>query len=86
MQPLSGSLTQAQDVADRLAHVRWTLTTDGTLTADDADLPALRTTAVHGDTRLLSGERSRTTLSASSPSGWMPVWYARLRVTPCDWT
>ncbi|MEU6652771.1 M48 family metalloprotease [Streptomyces sp. NPDC046900] len=76
VQPLSGSLTQAQDVADRLAHVRWTLTTDGTLTADDADLPALRTTAVHGDTRLLSGERSRTT-DVSVITIWMDARLVR---------
>ncbi|SNX66338.1 Zn-dependent protease with chaperone function [Streptomyces sp. TLI_55] len=74
-EPLSGSLTQAQDLADRLAHVGWTLSPDGTLTATGADLPELRTTVVHDGTRLLRGERTRTT-DVSATTTWVE---ARLR-------
>ncbi|MCX5336429.1 M48 family metalloprotease [Streptomyces sp. NBC_00140] len=70
VEPLSGSLTQAQDMADRLAHARWTLSPDGTLTAQDADLPELRTTAVHDGTRLLHGEHTRTT-DVSTTTTWV---------------
>lgn len=70
VKPLSGSLTQAQDMADRLAHARWTLSPDGTLTAEDTDLPALRTTAVHGGTRFLHGEHTRTT-DVSTTTTWV---------------
>ncbi|MGW2721744.1 M48 family metalloprotease [Streptomyces sp. NPDC001492] len=67
---LSGSLTQAQDMADRLAHVRWTLSPDGTLTVTGADLPEMRTTVVHDGTRLLRGERTRTT-DVSATTTWV---------------
>ncbi|MFJ2239295.1 M48 family metalloprotease [Streptomyces sp. NPDC087859] len=70
VEPLSGSLTQAQDIADRLAHAHWTLSPDGTLTTLDADLPELRTTAVHDGTRLLHGERTRTT-DVSTTTTWV---------------
>jgi len=67
---LSGSLTQAQGTADRLAHARWTLSPDGTLTATGADLPELRTTVVHDGTLVLRGERTRTT-DVSATTTWV---------------
>ncbi|MHB9863753.1 M48 family metalloprotease [Streptomyces sp. YIM S03343] len=75
--PLLGSPAQAQDVADRLAHAHWTLGPDGTLTADGADLPVLGTTAVQGGTRLLHGERTRTT-DVSATTTWLD---ARLSIS-----
>ncbi|MFF4275739.1 M48 family metalloprotease [Streptomyces sp. NPDC001536] len=70
VEPLSGSLTQAQDIADRLAHARWTLSPDGTLATEDTGLPELRTTAVHDGTRLLHGEHTRTT-DVSTTTTWL---------------
>ncbi|MEU0430053.1 M48 family metalloprotease [Streptomyces sp. NPDC006290] len=68
--PLSGTRTQAQEVGDRLRGARWTLHDDGTLTADLAELPVLRTTSVDATTRLLTGERTeRTDISATTT--WM---------------
>jgi Zn-dependent protease with chaperone function len=75
---LSGSLTQAQDMADRLAHARWTLSRDGTLTTEEGDLPELSTTAVHNGTHLLHGEHTRTT-NVSTTTTWVD---ARLRTQP----
>ncbi|MER6421036.1 hypothetical protein [Streptomyces sp. NPDC001137] len=69
-EPLSGSLAQAQDVADRLTDVHWTLSPDGTLSASGADLPELRTAVVHDGTRLLRGERTRTT-DVSATTTWV---------------
>ncbi|MFC8342444.1 M48 family metalloprotease [Streptomyces sp. NPDC057280] len=74
--PLSGSLSQAQDMADRLTHARWRLSPDGTLTAAGPDFPALRTTVVHDGTRLLRGERTRTT-DVSATTTWVE---ARLHI------
>ncbi|MFF2021321.1 hypothetical protein ACFVW2_05855 [Streptomyces sp. NPDC058171] len=51
----------ARDTADRIARARWSLGSDGTLTADLDEVPVLRTTSADGDTRVLSGERTRTT-------------------------
>lgn len=62
-------------MADRLTHARWTLSPDGTLTAAGPDFPALRTTVVHDGTRLLRGERTRTT-DVSATTTWVE---ARLR-------
>ncbi|MER6184853.1 M48 family metalloprotease [Streptomyces sp. NPDC001652] len=70
VKPLSGSRTQAQNMADRLAHARWTLSPDGTLTARGTGLPELRTTAVHDDTRLLHGQHTRTT-DVSTTTTWV---------------
>ncbi|MEU4172545.1 M48 family metalloprotease [Streptomyces sp. NPDC026665] len=68
--PLSGTRAQAQEVADRLRAARWTLQDDGTLTADLAEVPVLRTTSADGTTRLLTGERTRRT-DVSATTTWM---------------
>ncbi|MEV6197985.1 hypothetical protein AB0M19_37025 [Streptomyces sp. NPDC051920] len=68
--PLSGTRAQAQEVGDRLRAARWTLRDDGTLTADLAEVPVLRTTSADGTTRLLSGERTRRT-DVSAITTWM---------------
>ncbi|MFF2362779.1 hypothetical protein ACFVU0_08690 [Streptomyces sp. NPDC058122] len=68
--PLSGTRAQAQEVADRLRGARWTLRDDGTLAADLAEVPVLRTTSVDGTTRLLTGERNRRT-DVSATTTWM---------------
>ncbi|MFD5557001.1 hypothetical protein ACFWIA_24575 [Streptomyces sp. NPDC127068] len=61
VQPLGDTRADwARDSADRIARARWRLGTDGTLTADLDEVPALRTTSADGDTRVLSGERTRT--------------------------
>ncbi|MFJ4008225.1 hypothetical protein [Streptomyces sp. NPDC090026] len=70
VQPLSGTPAQAQDMADRTVHARWTLRADGTLTTDTSNLPALHTTALSGTTRLLSGEQTRTT-DVSTTTTWV---------------
>lgn len=79
VRPVTGTLAQAQDAADRLSRARWTLGADGTLTADGDQAPDLRTTAVRGAARLLSGERTRTT-DVSATTAWVD---ARLD-TPAD--
>ncbi|MGC4982740.1 hypothetical protein ACLQ18_19230 [Streptomyces sp. DT193] len=48
-------------MADRLRGARWTLRDDGTLAADLAEVPVLRTTSVDATTRLLTGKRTRRT-------------------------
>ncbi|SBT89822.1 Peptidase family M48 [Streptomyces sp. DI166] len=69
--PLSGSLGQARSVATRLAHARWSLAPDGTLTTEGGEVPVLRTTSVQGDgTRLLRGEETRTT-DVSATTTWV---------------
>ncbi|WRZ88689.1 hypothetical protein OHB54_06215 [Streptomyces sp. NBC_01007] len=68
--PLSGTRSQAQEVGDRLRGVRWTLHDDGTLTADLAEVPVLRTTSVDATTRLLTGERTERT-DVSATTTWM---------------
>ncbi|MGW3916854.1 hypothetical protein ACWEBX_35935 [Streptomyces sp. NPDC005070] len=68
--PVSGTRSQAQEVADHLRGARWTLRDDGTLAAGLADFPVLRTTSVDGTTRLLTGERTRRT-DVSATTTWM---------------
>ncbi|MET9410293.1 M48 family metalloprotease [Streptomyces sp. NPDC002935] len=67
---VAGTRTQAQDVGDRLRGARWTLHDDGTLTADRAEVPALRTTSVDATTRLLTGQRTERT-DVSATTTWM---------------
>jgi hypothetical protein len=57
-------------VADRLRGARWTLRDDGTLAADLAEVPVLRTTSVDATTRLLTGKRTRRT-DVSATTTWM---------------
>jgi hypothetical protein len=57
-------------VADRLRGARWTLRDDGTLAADPAEVPVLRTTSVDATTRLLTGKRTRRT-DVSATTTWM---------------
>ncbi|MFD5521981.1 phosphotransferase [Streptomyces sp. NPDC127066] len=68
--PLSGTRSQAQEVADRLRGARWTLRDDGTPAADLAEVPLLRTTSVDATTRLLTGKRTRRT-DVSATTTWM---------------
>ncbi|MGW3667877.1 M48 family metalloprotease [Streptomyces sp. NPDC005141] len=67
---LSGTRDQAQDVGDRLRGARWTLHDDGTLTADRAEVPLLRTTSADATTRLLTGQRTEHT-DVSATTTWM---------------
>ncbi|WP_406375951.1 M48 family metalloprotease [Streptomyces sp. NBC_00647] len=67
---LSGTRDQAQDVGDRLRGARWTLHDDGTLTADRAGVPLLRTTSAGATTRLLTGQRTERT-DVSATTTWM---------------
>ncbi|MFD9467480.1 hypothetical protein, partial [Streptomyces sp. NPDC060027] len=67
---LSGTRDQAQDVGDRLRGARWTLHDDGTLTADRAGVPLLRTTSADATTRLLTGRRTERT-DVSATTTWM---------------
>ncbi|WP_329303268.1 M48 family metalloprotease [Streptomyces sp. NBC_00659] len=67
--PLSGTRSQAQEVAARLRGARWTLRDDGTLAADLAEVPVLRTTSVDATTRLLTGKRTRRT-DVSATTTW----------------
>ncbi|MER5396053.1 M48 family metalloprotease [Streptomyces sp. NPDC002599] len=67
--PLSGTRSQAQEVADRLRGARWTLRDDGTLAADLAEVPVLRTTSVDATARLLTGKRTRRT-DVSATTTW----------------
>lgn len=66
----AATLSQAQEVADRLRGARWTLRDDGTLAADPAEVPVLRTTSVDATTRLLTGKRTRRT-DVSATTTWM---------------
>jgi hypothetical protein len=68
--PLSGTRTQAESVSDRLRLAHWTLHDDGTLTADLAEVPVLRTTSADATTRLLTGERTERT-DVSATTTWM---------------
>ncbi|MFE7069262.1 hypothetical protein ACFU96_04100 [Streptomyces sp. NPDC057620] len=67
---LSGSPQWAHNFGDRLRRTRWTLHTDGRLTADTAEVPVLRSTAAHGTTRLLSGRRTTST-DVGTTTTWM---------------
>ncbi|MFE1796033.1 hypothetical protein ACFW9L_07690 [Streptomyces sp. NPDC059517] len=67
---LSGSPQWAHNFGDRLRRTRWTLHTDGRLTADTAEVPVLRSTAAHGTTRLFSGRRTTST-EVGTTTTWM---------------
>ncbi|WP_339133451.1 M48 family metalloprotease [Streptomyces sp. f51] len=69
-EPLSGTRSQAQEVAARLRGARWTLRGDGTLAADLPEVPVLRTTSVDATTRLLTGKRTRHT-DVGATTTWM---------------
>ncbi|MFD5813306.1 M48 family metalloprotease [Streptomyces sp. NPDC127038] len=68
--PLSGTRSQAREVAGRLSAARWTLREDGTLVADLPEVPLLRTTAVDATARLLTGKRTRRT-GIGATTTWM---------------
>lgn len=70
VEPLTGSASQAQDFGDRLRRARWTLHSDGSLTADLAEIPILRTTDVNDTTRWLSGQRTGHT-DVSATATWL---------------
>ncbi|MFE1291156.1 M48 family metalloprotease [Streptomyces sp. NPDC058751] len=70
VEPVSGTRAQAREVADRLRRARWTLREDGTLAADPAEVPVLRTTYADATTRLLTGRRTRRT-DVSSTTTWV---------------
>ncbi|MFF3446169.1 M48 family metalloprotease [Streptomyces sp. NPDC002667] len=69
-EPLSGTRSQAREVAARLRGARWTLRGDGTLAADLPEVPVLRTTSVDATTRLLTGRRTRRT-DVGATTTWM---------------
>lgn len=70
VEALSGSKTQAQDLGDRLRGARWTLHSDGSLSADAAGVPVLRSTGVSDTTRWLAGRRTERT-DVSATTTWM---------------
>ncbi|MFD9325123.1 hypothetical protein [Streptomyces sp. NPDC060065] len=70
VEPLTGSASQAQDFGDRLRRARWTLHSDGSLTADPAEIPTLRTTDVNDTTRWLTGQRTGHT-DVSTTTTWL---------------
>lgn len=70
VEALSGSKAQAQDLGDRLRGARWTLHSDGSLSADAVGVPVLRSTGVSDTTRWFTGRRiERTDVSATTT--WM---------------
>ncbi|WP_406165018.1 M48 family metalloprotease [Streptomyces sp. NBC_00996] len=70
VESLSGSKVQAQDLGDRLRGARWTLHSDGSLSADVAGVPVLRSTRVSDTTRWLTGRRTERT-DVSATTTWM---------------